>query len=305
MESKLTMSGMASACALGMAVMLAPMQGHAGNVGYFKDGSCSLSGDYAARITAAGHTPVAIGSLDAASLAPLDGLVAVQGCNGSAFQATNAAVNDAVAGGMALFLEIQDIPAGSGVTLQLPGIAALPVTDGCSLDASLAAGSPIANGPGGTVANANLDNPVLCSLTSWVNSSALPSGGTPLLVDAADPAKVGAFGYVHGNGRVVFSMDQFMYTMTGGGFHGAAPIAGSDAYITNTIAWLVPSTPAVTCTSQGYTGTQLTWCQNICEKGYTGATLSMWIRRWLGRWHDLPYCAANPTPPPPPPPALR
>ena len=60
-----------------------------------------------------------------------------------------------------------------------------------------------------------------------------------------------------------------------------------------------------TCASEGYTSTQLTWCQNICEKGYTGATLSMWIRRWLGRWHDLPYCAANPTPPPPPPPGLR
>ncbi len=54
-----------------------------------------------------------------------------------------------------------------------------------------------------------------------------------------------------------------------------------------------------TCASSGYTGTQLTWCQNICEKGYTGATLSTWIRRWLGRWHDLPYCA-NTTPPPPP-----
>jgi len=48
--------------------------------------------------------------------------------------------------------------------------------------------------------------------------------------------------------------------------------------------------PETTCASEGYTGTQLTWCMNICEKGYTGVTLDMWIRRWMGRWHDLPYC---------------
>ena len=47
----------------------------------------------------------------------------------------------------------------------------------------------------------------------------------------------------------------------------------------------------VTCASEGYTGTKLTWCQNICEKGYTGATLDMWIHRWINRYRDLPYCA--------------
>lgn len=58
-----------------------------------------------------------------------------------------------------------------------------------------------------------------------------------------------------------------------------------------------------TCASEGYTGTQLLWCQNICEKGYTGATLSMWVRRWTDRYRQLPYCAVTPPPPPPPPPA--
>ena len=51
-----------------------------------------------------------------------------------------------------------------------------------------------------------------------------------------------------------------------------------------------------TCASEGYTGTKLTWCKNICEMGYTGATLNMWIRRWVDRYHDLPYCAAEPQP---------
>ena len=293
MEKNHSMTGLALTCTLGMATILMPAQSHAGSVGYYRDGSCSSAGDYAARITAAGHTPVAVANLDAASLASLDGLVAVQGCNGNAFQGTNQAVNDAVAGGMPLFLEIQDIPGGSGVTLQLPGIPSLPVTDGCSLDVSLATGSPVANGPGGALTNASLDNAVLCSLTSWVDGNALPSDGIPLLVDAADPSKVGALGYVHGSGQVIFSMDQFMYTMTGGSAYASYPTPGSDAYITNAIAWMMPTVvdPQNTCASEGSTGTKLTWCKNICEMGYTGATLDIWIHRWINRYRDLPYCA--------------
>ena len=54
-----------------------------------------------------------------------------------------------------------------------------------------------------------------------------------------------------------------------------------------------PEQPDATCASEGYTGTKLTWCQNICEKGYTGATLDMWLHRWTGKYRDLPYCAAE------------
>ena len=51
--------------------------------------------------------------------------------------------------------------------------------------------------------------------------------------------------------------------------------------------------PATTCASEGYTGTKLLWCQNICEKGYTGALLSAWIHRWTERYRALPYCAVE------------
>ena len=51
---------------------------------------------------------------------------------------------------------------------------------------------------------------------------------------------------------------------------------------------------ATTCASEGYTGTKLLWCQNICEKGYTGATLQTWIHRWIRQFRDLPYCAMEP-----------
>jgi hypothetical protein len=51
--------------------------------------------------------------------------------------------------------------------------------------------------------------------------------------------------------------------------------------------------PTTTCASEGYTATKLEWCKNICERGYTGSTLNMWIRRWVERYRQLPYCAVN------------
>ena len=73
-------------------------------------------------------------------------------------------------------------------------------------------------------------------------------------------------------------------------------IAQPDAYRVRQV--IAPITPqgnqsTTTCASEGYTGTKLTWCQNICEKGYTGATLSSWIKRWTDKYRDLPYCAAK------------
>ena len=62
----------------------------------------------------------------------------------------------------------------------------------------------------------------------------------------------------------------------------------------------INSGPTTTCASSGYTGTKLTWCKNVCEKGYTGATLDMWIHRWIEKDRDLPYCMQEETPPPPP-----
>ena len=38
--------------------------------------------------------------------------------------------------------------------------------------------------------------------------------------------------------------------------------------------------PPVTCASEGYTGTKLEWCKNICERGYTGGNA---VGLWCGR----------------------
>ena len=51
-----------------------------------------------------------------------------------------------------------------------------------------------------------------------------------------------------------------------------------------------------TCASEGYTGTKLTWCKNICESDLPQATLDMWIHRWINRYRDLPYCAVESQP---------
>lgn len=55
-----------------------------------------------------------------------------------------------------------------------------------------------------------------------------------------------------------------------------------------------PDLPVATCASEGYTGTKLIWCQNICEDGYTGALLNAWTHRWIGRYRTLPSCAISP-----------
>ena len=58
---------------------------------------------------------------------------------------------------------------------------------------------------------------------------------------------------------------------------------------------------STTCANDGYKNTQLTWCRNVCEMGYTGATLDMWIHRWMNRYrNDALYCLVNPQPQPQP-----
>jgi len=50
---------------------------------------------------------------------------------------------------------------------------------------------------------------------------------------------------------------------------------------------------ATTCASEGYTGTQLRWCQIICESESSSSTVDTYLRRWINRYHDLPYCAVE------------
>ena len=61
--------------------------------------------------------------------------------------------------------------------------------------------------------------------------------------------------------------------------------------IAATVSPLPNGSAPTTCASEGYTGTKLTWCKNICESDLPQATLDIWIHRWINRYRELPYCA--------------
>lgn len=291
---------------LGASLLAVPTQAHAGLVGVHKmEGSCpGVIGNVAGAVTAAGHTPVVVNTLDAVSLAPLDALVISTYCTS---YTGSAAVDTAVANGMALMLDTPTPVAGS----VLPGDPALDVSGSrhCDRNLSLVAGAPIISGPGGTLTDDSLDvggpgGPGgYCSITGTYSVASLPFPSLPFVVPTAAPQQAGAFGYLAWGSKVAVSISQWPAALPGGYIGSGQGIGdtylrdGAHTYYANTVAWLLAGTapPATTCATEGYTGTKLLWCQNVCEKGYTGATLQTWIHRWIRQFRDLPYCAAEPT----------
>ena len=60
-----------------------------------------------------------------------------------------------------------------------------------------------------------------------------------------------------------------------------------------------PEEPETTCASSGYTGTKLNWCRIICESESSSSTIDTYLRRWINKYRDLPYCAVEGGEPPP------
>ena len=272
----------------GAAALLAPNTSQAGNVGYY--GQC-YDGTPAAQIIAAGHTPVALESApNAANLAGLSMLFA-ENCGSLTDPGVAAAVNN----GMTLVVHDNS----NGNWSYLPGSplltnAANPTDD----DIDFQPGTPYLNGPGGTLDNTSLDDGN-SSNHEAVALASLPAGAT-VSATTANTSHVVTFSYAYGAGRVIFSTIPLQCYLPGGNCfeEGGDLLAVSlnmQKYATNLIACSLDANcappPATTCASQGYTGTKLLWCKNICEKGYTGATLDTWIHRWINRYRDLPYCA--------------
>ena len=270
-----------------LAALAMPAIGQAGTVGY--TASC-LGGDVTSAIINAGHTPVAVASLDAASLAPLDALI-IEACLG---YANDPDVDAAVANGMAVI--INDWFPGSATAGRLPGTPAISFTYNVGYLINLATGSPITTGPGGTLTNASLDSSFfLAPSHDGYTASALSPGIVSLLIRSNQANRSVALGYPHGNGFVAYSGMPVDTYLPNGPYDDANLCTSSNlcggmqTYLTNLIAWSVEQVRS--CAKEGYAGTKLIWCQNICEKGYTGATLDMWIHRWINRYRDLPYCA--------------
>ena len=292
----------------GAASLGIPASAQAGNVGHYNGCGSFTLGDLAGPISAAGHTKVTVATLDAGSLAGLDALV-VTSCYGGPFTASNAALNNAVASGMGLVVESlgYNFSGFSGInSANLPGAPAFSTSAVYAYPAAdnieLATGSPITNGPGGTLTASSLDRGTPTGQTfNFVfhyPSNQLPAGAIPFLT-TANSSQVVAFGYNHGAGRVAYADSQASIFLPGGAIPTASETfaPGLSTYLSNAIAWAAGYNPVTTtCASEGYTGTKLTWCKNICENGLTGAALDTWIHRWINRYRDLPYCAAEEAP---------
>ena len=274
---------------LGGLTSLLPSPGLAADVAYY--GQC-YSGSASAPITAAGHTPVALESApNAANLAGIP-LLFAENCG----TLTDPGVAAAVANGMILVVHDNSHSNGS----YLPGTPNWSNYHDDGADINFTGSAPFLTGPGGTLTNSSLDGGDWSNHGS-INQAGLPSGST-VYATTGNASNITIVSYPYGSGRVIYSTIPLSCYFPGGNCFGDGNTAdaGMLAYATNLIACSLDAEcappPATTCASEGYTGTKLTWCQNICEKGYTGATLNMWIRRWVDRYRQLPYCAAEPQP---------
>ena len=271
----------------GLGAMAMPAVSHAGVVGEYIDPSCGSTENLSVPVAAAGHSWVAVTSLNTASMQGLNALV-LRTCG---LYSSNADVNTAVQAGMALVLDTTNLAAGS-----LPGNPAFTFTGigGCNENYSLVLGAPITTGPGGTLTNDSLDvgapggTSGYCTFMQTTPVASFPAGTIPFFT-TADGLNAGAVGYAYGNGQVALSVTQLshqgVYTPSEYAY------AGAKTYFINALSWALAGSSQTSCASSGYKGTQLLWCQKICESGLSGKALNDWIQRWIRQFRQLPYCA--------------
>ncbi|HSD17077.1 MAG TPA: hypothetical protein VLC71_07465 [Thermomonas sp.] len=272
--------------AVGGIALFAPATAYAANVGHYELCQGEGASYLASAISSGGGTPVNITVPDAAQLAGVTTLL-VTNCSNDGYNSewtTNlAAITARVQSGMTLVFYDRAV---TGAEAQLPGGSAIVALRNFDDDANidLPTGSPLLVTNGGPATQTNLDNGGSSS-HGYVTAASIPAGGAVLAHRTlANEAVI--IRYPFGSGGVVYSTipaDYYIDQSTSSGLP-AAVLATVQAS-----AGLVFG-QTVSCASSGYTGTKLTWCQNICEKGYTGATLNIWIHRWINRYRDVPYC---------------
>jgi hypothetical protein len=226
----------------GATALLMPGTSQAGNVGYF-DMCGGNQAAHANAITIAGHTPIAVTTPDAETLSNLD-VLSVTNCDngsfGSNYTSNLAAITAAVNAGMVLIVHDRFVTGAGSILPGGGGITTVRSTDPDDIDFPV--GSPIINGPGGTLTDTSLDNGS-SSTHGYVVRASLPAGGSALAIRPTNGEEDG--------------------------------FPGCDAY--------------------NYTSTKLYYCRKVCESGYTGSTLAMWIRRWIDRYHEDPPCLGAPS----------
>lgn len=263
--------------------LAAPGTTLAATVGYH--GVCSSGSSPVASITAAGHTPVAVATINAASLQGIDTLLTLS-CSAPA---PNADLNAAVANGMNVVIHDWN---GNGAR-SLPG-ATVQMTYAPSDFMDLAASSPIATGPGGPLTNTSLDDGN-SSYHSYALTTGLPGGSSVLTIAEGTPSRAVTFSYALGAGTVVYGGMPVDHYLPGGLYDQLALCtptnicAGMRTYLTNLIAW-VTGPAFTTCADEGYAGSKLTLCQRICEIPQSPTTLTSLIRLYTATYRETPPC---------------
>lgn len=269
----LSISILASACALAM-----PAVSHAANVGTY--GNC-FGGSKSTAIIAAGHTPVAVATLNAASLQGLGGLI-IESCGGGLAAAINPDVKSSVSSGMLLVVD-DWAPAGN-TSAALPGTPAVTWQYDSGSQVNLVAGMPYTSGPGGNLTDTSLDG------GNWSNhgytTSVIPPSIIRLLT-TNDPTQTVAITYTYGSGRVVYSAMPLDAYLPGGSLVGNVIAPGVQTYMTNILANIARFT---SCADEGFTGIKITLCKQICETPQTPARLSALIRTYIAAFREDPPC---------------
>lgn len=266
------------AATMGAAGLLLPAAAQAALVGH--QTNCSYnSGDTAAMILAAGHTPVAVATVDATSLSGLAAFVYEQ-CDSN--YVSGAAVDAAVANGMVLVTH----PWSYGYSVSMPG-GVSPVMIADQTPMVLPLGSPALTGPGGALSTARS---YVSYPQGFFQLNTLPPGSVIVATSDSYNDHVVAFAYDHGRGRVVASTVALNYFLLNGSGQFEADAAHVRAYASNLVAWAVG--PAFTsCAAEGYIGSKLTLCRQVCEIDQTPTRLLSLIKLFKTAYREDPPCA--------------
>lgn len=268
-----------AAAAVGLAALATPGNTRAANVGYYE--MCTGTGGvgHAGAITAAGHTPVNVAVPDAATLNTLDGLFVTNCSNdgyGSEYLANLGAIDNAVQT-QGLVLVVHDRYVSGASTILSGVIGVRDFVNGGNID--LPAGSPLLSGPGGTLDNGSLDGRG-SSNHGYVVAATLPAGGAVLANNGVIDQAV-TLVYPRGTGKVVYSTIPLdLWVQYEAEFR--------DIYTPNLLAWVVPN--FISCADEGFTGSKLTLCRQVCEIDQTPTRLTSLIKLYMTAYRSEPPC---------------
>lgn len=272
---------------LGGIAGLLPAQSMAATIGHYE--LCTGQGEsyLADVITAAGDTPVTITVPDSTQLAGLNALL-VTNCSNSGYSAewTNnlAAIDARVQAGMSLIFYDRRV---TGANAQLPGGSGIVAVNDFSDDANidLPSSSPLLNTNGGPLTQTTLDGGDSSS-HGYVTAASIPTGGT-LYAHRTAPTEAVIIRYPRSSGNVIYSTIPADYYFSG---EGSSTFAAALTMLTETLVDLITDS-FTTCAAEGFTGTKLTLCRQICEIPQSPSRLSALIKVYVTAFRQDPPCA--------------